>query len=81
MSQKQTVNPNLALEMTMRDVLGNMEEMLVDCAHGEMFGEFEILAIESTEPPSPLPRSTALPRRPRPIFSAEITSLAARHVA
>ncbi len=74
MQQARTIRPQLALEMTMRDVLGNMEEMVGEYAFCDMGGEFEILAIEPTEQPSPLARDSRAPHS-REIFSAEVMHL------
>ena len=82
MQQARTIRPHLALEMTMRDVLGNMEEMVGEYAFRDMDGEFEILAIEPAQQPSPLARDSRAAHT-REVFSAEVTSfpLQARRVA
>jgi hypothetical protein len=63
------------LEMTMRDVLGNMEELVAEFAFRDMGGDFEILAIEPAIQPSPLAHDSRTPRH-RELFSANITPLA-----
>jgi hypothetical protein len=71
MSQDRTIRPDIALEMTMRDVLGNMEEMVAEYGYRDMGGEFEILGIEpavQTNPEQPL---SHMPHT-REILSAEI---------
>ncbi len=64
----------MALEMTMRDVLGNMEKMVSGYGFHEMGGDFEIIAIESATQPSPLARDADIAHC-REIFSADISSL------
>ncbi|MCW8919301.1 MAG: hypothetical protein OQL08_10885 [Gammaproteobacteria bacterium] len=46
MREIKIIKPRGALEMTMRDVLGNMEELAGEYGLRDMGGEFEILAIE-----------------------------------
>jgi hypothetical protein len=60
----------LALEMTMRDVLGNMEELVSGYGFRDLGGEFEILAIEAVEVADAASRYPA-PRAPRHLFSAQ----------
>ena len=46
---EQRINQQLALEMTMQDVIGNMEELALDFGFSDSIGCFEILAIEPAE--------------------------------
>ena len=46
---KQQINHQLALEMTMQDVMGNMEELALDFGFSGSDACFEILAIEPAE--------------------------------
>ncbi len=82
MNNKRTVRPQMALEMTMRDVLGNMEEMVGEFAFRDMGGDFEILSIEPAQQPSPIVHDSRAPRI-REILSAEVMPFAsaARQVA
>lgn len=73
MRQARTIRPQLALEMTMRDVLGNMEGMASEYGFRDMGGEFEILAIEPAAQPSPLARDSRAAHT-HEIFSAGVTS-------
>jgi hypothetical protein len=76
MRETRTIRPQLALEMTMRDVLGNMEELATEYAFRDTGGDFEILAIEPAIQPSPLARDSRAPRH-RELFSAAITPFVA----
>lgn len=69
----QRINPHLALEMTMQDVLGNMEELALDFGFSDAGGEFEILAIE----PAEVPDAAEVSHSPqlRSPFSAEVFEL------
>ena len=80
MRETRTIRPQMALEMTMRDVLGNMEEMVSEYGFHEMGGDFEIIAIESTTQPSPLARDSHAAHC-REIFSAELCQYPVRRVA
>ena len=80
MRETRTIRPQLALEMTMQDVLGNMEEMVSEYGFHEMGGDFEIIAIESTTQPSPLTRDSHAVHC-REIFSAELCQYPVRRVA
>jgi hypothetical protein len=70
----QQINQHLALEMTMQDVLGNMEELALDFGFSGGAECFEILAIEPAEPPSPTAAPSSGPRLRSP-FSADILEL------
>ena len=74
MSERRTIRPQLALEMTMRDVLGNMEEMVGEYAFRDMGGEFEILSIEAVTHNTPRYPEPHAPQV-RELFSAEILPL------
>lgn len=69
------INRHLALEMTMQDVLGNMEELALGFAFCDSAGCFEILAIEPTEPPEALPVSRSI--RVRSPYDASLLQLTA----
>ncbi len=43
---EQRLNQHLALEMTMQDVLGNLEELALDFGYSDGEDCFEILAVE-----------------------------------
>ena len=77
MRETRTIKPQLALEMTMRDVLGNMEEMLGGFAFGDMGGEFEIIAIEPTAHNTEQQQASCAPRI-RDMFCAELHQLPRR---
>jgi hypothetical protein len=70
MRETRTIRPQLALEMTMRDVLGNLEEMVSTYGYMASDGCFEILAIEKAVVLDAVPRHQP-PRAPRAIFSAQ----------
>ena len=74
MSETKTLRPQLALEMTMRDVLGNMEEMVGEYAYRDLGGEFEVLAIEPARVPDAVTDYRQDPRI-RELFSAEFYQL------
>ena len=74
MRERRTIRPQLVLEMTMRDVLGNMEEMVSEYGFYEMDGEFEIIAIERAEQREALFAESPTPNI-RELFSAQIHSL------
>ena len=74
MSENRTIRPQLALEMTMRDVLGNMEEMVSDYGLRNLGGEFEILAIERLPGPASVVTAYSDPYHIS-LFSAEIRPL------
>lgn len=69
MRQPRTTRPQVALEMTMRDVLGNVEELAGEFAFRDMGGEFEILSIEPASPNTPL---SAQASNTREILSARV---------
>jgi len=48
---EQHVNQHLALEMTMQEVLGNLEELALDFGYSDGEDCFEILAIEPCQVP------------------------------
>jgi hypothetical protein len=76
MRDTRTIRPQLALEMTMRDVLDNMEELVSGYGFADLGGEFEILAIEAVEVPDAANRYPA-PPVPRHLFSAQRFNLSA----
>lgn len=45
------INQKLALEMTMQEVLGNLEELSLDFGYSDGENCFEILAIEAPDTP------------------------------
>lgn len=69
------INQHLALEMTMQDVLGNMEELTLGFAFCGSAGCFEILAIEPTEIPEAMPVSRSM--RVRSPYEASVLQLTA----
>lgn len=77
MREIKIIKPRGALEMAMRDVLGNMEELASEYGLRDMGGEFEILAIE---PARDHPWDTM--NHPQPVGAVVIPfSNAARRVA
>lgn len=71
---RENIRPDIALEMTMRDVLGNMEEMAAEFGYRDMGGEFEILSIEPAVQANSEPAFPHTPRT-REILCAEISPL------
>lgn len=80
MRERRTTRPQLVLEMTMRDVLGNMEEMVSGYGLHEMGGELEIIAIEPATQTTPFSRGSRAPLCSE-IFSAQLHQLPSRQVA
>ena len=74
MNESRTIRPQLALEMTMRDVLGNMEEMISEYAFRDMGGEFEIISIKAAEHNDTSPPESRAPHI-RELFSARVLPL------
>ncbi len=71
---EQRINQHLALEMTMQEVLGNLEELSLDFGYSDGEDCFEIVAIEPCEVPGEVTQrgASALVRPP---FEARTASL------
>ena len=71
---EQRINQHLALEMTMQEVLGNLEELSLDFGYSDGEDCFEILAIEPCVVPDSISRrdeGAAI----RPPFTAQFSPL------
>ncbi len=71
---EQRINQHLALEMTMQEVLGNLEELSLDFGFSDGEDCFEIVAIEPCEVPEEATQRGAS-ASVRPPFEARTTSL------
>jgi hypothetical protein len=80
---EQRINQHLALEMTMQEVLGSLEELALDFGFSDGEACFEILAIEApveTNNPPP-PPSSAHMRSPLMTAAHSLTQQKQRNVA
>lgn len=80
MNNPRPIRPQVALEMTMQDVLGNMAELAMDFGFHDMGGEFEIISIEPAQT-SERNDITPPPSHVREILSAEVSPLYASNAS
>ena len=76
---EQRINRHLALEMTMQEVLGSLEELALDFGYSNGEDCFEIIAIEPCQVPDSAPQHSTGCRLRAPITGT--TPLKHRHVA